>query len=170
MPANFLEFPRELRDRVYGLCLLHLESINPWGGYLRRRELTTGLLLANKAVYQEARFLLYTQNRFDFTTATPEKIASFLETIGRSNADYIQHVYFNFPTFLYLDPKDIALEDDSIAILRSIQSGYTKLRTLTISPYSAYAMELRLDALDYPKIAAEALKLVDTRFRAITSL
>jgi len=31
-------------------------------------------------------------------------------------------------------------------------------------------MELRLDDLDNPKIVTEALKLVDTRFRAISSL
>ena len=170
MPANFLELPRELRDTVYELCLLHLESINPWAGYFQRQELTPGLLLANRTVHQEARFLLYTRNRFDFTMATPENIASFLEKIGRNNADCIRQIYINFPNFLYLDPGDIALEADSIAILTSIQSSCTKLGTLTISPYSTYAMELRLDALDYPKIAAEALKLVDTHFRAITSL
>lgn len=31
-------------------------------------------------------------------------------------------------------------------------------------------MKLKLDALDNPKIVTEALKLVDTRFRAISSL
>jgi hypothetical protein len=31
-------------------------------------------------------------------------------------------------------------------------------------------MALKLDALDYPKIITEALKLVNTRFRAISSL
>ena len=170
MPANFLELPRELRDCVYELCLLHEESINPWAGSFQRQELTPGLLRVNKTVHQEARFLLYSQNRFDCTEASPEDIASFLETIGHNNADCIRQVYINFPDFLYLDPGDIALKDDSIAILTSIQISCTKLRTLTISPYSTYAMELRLDALDYPKIATEALKLVDTRFRAITSL
>jgi hypothetical protein len=94
--------------------------------------------------------------------ATLENIALFLETIGRNNANCIRQVYINFSTFLYLDPGDIALEDDSIAILMSIQSSCTKLRTLTISLYSTYAMKLRLDVLDNPKIAIEALKLVDT--------
>ena len=31
-------------------------------------------------------------------------------------------------------------------------------------------MEVRLEALDYPKIVAEGLALVDARFRAISSL
>ncbi|KAH8586095.1 hypothetical protein B0O99DRAFT_558607, partial [Bisporella sp. PMI_857] len=170
MPANFFELPRELRDRVYEPCLLHLESINSWAGSFQRQELTLGLLFANKTVHYEARFLLYTQNRFDFTMASPENIVSFLETIGRNNADCIRQVYINFPTFLYLDFGDIALENNSIAILTSIQSSCTKLRTLTISSYSIHAMELKLDALNNLKIATEALKLVDTRFRAIKSL
>ena len=41
---------------------------------------------------------------------------------------------------------------------------------LTTSLYSTNAIELKLDALDNPKIVTEALKLVDTRFKAISSL
>ena len=41
---------------------------------------------------------------------------------------------------------------------------------LTTSLYSTNAMELKLDALDNPKIVTEALQLVNTRFRAISSL
>jgi hypothetical protein len=44
------------------------------------------------------------------------------------------------------------------------------LSTPTTSLYSTNAIELRLDNLDNPKIVTEALKLVNTRFRAISSL
>jgi len=44
------------------------------------------------------------------------------------------------------------------------------LSTLTTSLYSTSTIELRLDALDNPKVVTEALKLVNTHFRAISSL
>jgi hypothetical protein len=58
--------------------------------------------------------------------------------------------YLGFPTFLYLDPGDVILEEDSVCILANIQSGCVKLNSLTTSLYSINAMELRLDNLDYP--------------------
>jgi hypothetical protein len=170
MPTNFLSLPSELRNRIYELCLLRQEPIDPWIDYNQRQEPTPGLLCANKTVHCEANSLFYAQNRFDFTTATSENVASFLKTIGRNNADYIQHIRINFPNFLYLDPGDVTLEDDSVGILANIQSSCTNLSTLTMSLYSTNAMELRLDALDNPKIVTETLTLVDTRFRAISSL
>jgi hypothetical protein len=169
MSANFLKLPSELRNRVYELCLLHQEPINPWVDYVQRQELTPGLLRANKTIHREASSLFYAQNRFDFTTTTPEDVASFLGTIGR-NADYIRHVCVNFPKFLYPEPGDVTLEENSIGIVANIQSGCANLSTLTTSLYSTNAMELWLDALDNPKIVTEALLLVNTRFRAISSL
>jgi hypothetical protein len=47
--------------------------------------LTSGLLRA-KTVHCEASSLIYAQNRFDITTASPEDVASVVRTIGR-NAD-----------------------------------------------------------------------------------
>ena len=44
------------------------------------------------------------------------------------------------------------------------------MRTLTTSLNSTNAIEHRLDALDNHKVVTEALKLVDTHFRAIPSL
>jgi hypothetical protein len=170
MPPNFFSLPSELRNRIYELRLVHQEPIDPWVDYNRRQKLTPALLRANKAVHREAGSLFYAQNRFDFTMGTPEDVASFLGQIGRNNADYIRHISINFPKFLYLDPGDVTLEDDSVGILANIQSGCANLSTLTTSLYSTNAMELRLDALDNPKIVLEALKLVDTRFRAISSL
>ena len=170
IPVSFLSLPSELRNRIYALCLLHQECLDPWNDYNRRQELTPGLFRANKTVHREASSLFYAENRFDFTTTTPEDVVSFLGTIGRNNADYIRHIYVNFPIFLCLDPGEITLDDDSISILANIRSGCANLSTLTTSLLSTTAMEIRLDNLDNPKIATEALKLVDTRFRAISSL
>ncbi|TAQ88223.1 hypothetical protein B7494_g3443 [Chlorociboria aeruginascens] len=169
MSANFLKLPGELRNRVYELCLLHQEHIHPWIGYTRQ-EITYGLLRANKAIHREASSVLYGQNCFNFTMATPEDLASFLETIGRKNTDCIRHVYIDFPEFHYLDPEHVILEEGSLAILANIRSGCANLSTLTTSLYSTNAMELRLDALDFPKIISEALELVNTRFQTISSL
>jgi len=170
MSANFLKLPGELRNRVYELCLLRQEPVNPWIDFNLRQELSPGLLRANKTVHREASSLLYAQNRFDFTMATPEDVASFLGTIGRNNADCIRHVCVNFPNLRDLEPGNVTLEEGSDGILANIQSGCANLRMLTTSLYSTYAMELRLDALDNPKIVTEALTLVNTRFRAISSL
>ncbi len=101
---------------------------------------------------------------------TPEDVASFLGQIGRNNADYIRYICVGFPKFLYLDSGDVTLEDDSVGILANIQSGCANLSTLTTSLYSTNAIELRLDALDNPKVVTEALKLVNTYFRGLLSL
>ncbi|KAH6670164.1 hypothetical protein B0J14DRAFT_598013 [Halenospora varia] len=169
MLAKFLKLPSELRNRVYGLCLLLQNPIDPWINYSQRQELTLGLLRANKTVHREASSLFYAQNRFDFTMADPEQIASFLGTIGRNNADYIQHVCVDFPNFHYQEPGGVTLSDGSMSIFASIQSSCANLSTLTAFAYSTETMEDRLEELDNPEIVT-VLKLVDTHFRAILSL
>lgn len=114
--------------------------------------------------------MFYSQNRFDFTGAIPEALASFLEQIGSHSAGCIRHILIDFPEFLYLDPGDVALEESSVNILVSIQSGCANLSTVTTSLNSTNAMECQLDNLEHPNIATEALKLVDAQFRAISSL
>ncbi|KAF2252374.1 hypothetical protein BU26DRAFT_517013 [Trematosphaeria pertusa] len=174
MPTNFLSLPSEVRNDIYEQLLVLQTPVacptHPWLGRSQVRVLTPGLLLANKAVHSEASSLLYAQNRFDFTLCTPEHVASFLEQIGRNNADYIRHIRIDFPDFGYLEPNDVTFEDDSLRILAKIQSDCANLSTLTTSLSSTYAMELRLDALDNFRVVGEALKLVNTRFRAISSL
>ena len=101
---------------------------------------------------------------------TLRDVASFLGQIGPANADYIRHICVGFPEFLDLDPDNVTLEDDSVGILANVQSGCANLRTLATSLDSTNAMEIRLDALDNPKVVTEALKLVNTHFRAISSL
>jgi len=174
--ANFLDLPSELRNQVYGLCLLHQEPIDPqkpifpWIGHNPRLKLTPGLFRTNKKVHLEASSFFYAQNCFNFNKATAEEVALFLGTIGRRNAGYIQHIYLNFPYLRDLEPGNVTLEDHSFKILAKIQSSCTKLSTLTTSLYSTNDMMLKLEALDYPKIVSEALTLVNTHFRAILSL
>lgn len=170
MSVNFFSLPRELRDRIYELVLLHQELIDPWVDYDRRQKLTPKFLHVNRTIHREASSLFYAQNRFNFSMGTPEDVASFLGQIGRNNADYIRHICVGFPEFLCLDPGDVTLEDNSVGILANIRSGCANLSTLTTPLYSTNAMELRLDALDNPKVVTEALKLVNTHFRAISSL
>ena len=131
MLVNFLDLPGELRNRIYELCLLHKEPLALWTGFNHRHELSPGLLRANKTLHHETRSLFYAQNRFDFTIATPKRTASFLQTIGRKNAGYIQHVCVEFPNFYHQEPSDVTLSDDSISIFASIQSSCVNLSTLT---------------------------------------
>ena len=168
--SNFFSLPRELRNQIYELVLLHQEVINPWDCYDLRHKLTLELLNVNKTIHREASWLCYARNRFDFSMGSPEDVASFLGQIGRNNSDCIRHICVGFPKFSYLDSGDITLEDDSFAILANIQSCCTSVSALTTSPDSTNAMELRLDALDSPKVVTEALKLANTHFRAISSL
>src|SRR5882762_3499104 len=96
---NFLSLPGELRNRIYELLVLHQEPINiseylSLPGELRNRiyKLTPGLLRTSKTVHREASSLLYSQNRFDFTEVSLKMAASFLEKIGRINANSIRHI------------------------------------------------------------------------------
>jgi hypothetical protein len=170
MSANFLSLPSEIRNDIYEQLLVLQEPIKVWFGQSQLQALTPGLLRANKTVHLEASSVLYAQNRFDFALCDSEDVTSFLEQIGRNNASYILHICVDFPKFHYLDLHDVTLEDDSVCILAKIQGDCTRLCTLTTSLRSTNAMELKLDALDHPKIVAEALALVDARFRAISSL
>ena len=170
MLPNIFSFPSELRNRIYELLLLYEEPIDPWVNFHQPQKLTPGLFGANKIVNREATSLFYARNCFDFTGRTSEDITLFLKQIGHSNANYIQHICVDFPNFLNLDPDNVTLEDDSSCILTKIQNECVNLSTFKTSLSSTNAMELRLNALDNPKIVSEALKLVDTRFRASSSL
>jgi hypothetical protein len=143
MPANFFSLPGELRNKVYHYLLVRGEPIDPWYG---DHELALNLLCVNKTIQHEANSLLYAQNYFDFTASNSERIARFLNRIGRNNASYIQYICIDFPNIRDLED-DINFEDDSASILAKIQSDCTNLMTLITSPESTYAMEGKLDAL-----------------------
>ncbi|KAL5344435.1 hypothetical protein ACLOAV_010695 [Pseudogymnoascus australis] len=168
--TNFLDLPGELRNRIYELCLLHKEPLALWTGFNQRRELSPGLLRANKAVHHEAVSLFYARNRFDFTIATPKRIALFLQTIGRKNAGHIQHLYVDFPKFSYQEPGDATLSDDSTSIFSSIQGSCANLSTLTAFVDSVLYIEFALYGLDNPESISKLLKLVDDLFKATSPL
>lgn len=133
-------------------------------------QLTTGLFRASKTVHHEATSLFYGQNRFDFTGTNSENLALFLKHIGSHNAACIRDIEIDFPNFLYLDPGNVTLDESSVSILANIQSSCANLRTLKTSLDSTDDMEYRLDYLEHFKVATEALKLVNTHFRAIPSI
>lgn len=170
MPSNFFSLPRELRNQIYELVLLHPEDIDPTSRYGQSHGLTPGLLRVNKAFHCEASAMLYAQNRFDFDSEIRGTVAQFLGQIGQANAGSMQHIIIEFPRFQNLKSGDVSLDDDGFGILTDIQNSCINLSTLTTSLYSTNAMELQLDSLDNPKAAAEALELVNTHFRAISSL
>lgn len=166
MSISFLTLPRELRDKIYEFCLSHEELICPWGGFYEK-ELSSGLILTSKTINREASMVLY-RNRFDFTNITLEGVTSFLEKIGR-NVDYIQHVCIDFPRFRDLEMGTVAIEDNDSYVLASIQSNCINLKTLTTFQGNMKSTKFNLIGLN-PKIAPEALALVDSSFRAIASL
>jgi hypothetical protein len=156
MALTFLSLPSEIRNEIYGLLLLHQSSIRPWGDRcLPQQTRTPGLFRANKTVHREATPLFYGQNRFDFTLGHVG-IASFLEKIGRDNAGYIRH--------------NISLEYESVRFLTKIQSHCTNLGVITVPFPRIYDLDFALGRLGNPKIVTEVLKLVDTSFRAGSSL
>jgi hypothetical protein len=166
--AGFLDLPSEVRNMIYELLLLQSTPINPWPDV--RHDLTTGLFCASQTVHREATSLFYGHNQFDLTDASSETLASFLEQIGSRNAGFIRNIMIDFPDFSHLDPGDIALDEKSISTLNSIQHNCTDVTTLTTSLYSTDAMEHRLENLEHFGVTSEALKLVNTRFNAISSL
>ncbi|KAI0401990.1 hypothetical protein F4802DRAFT_578043 [Xylaria palmicola] len=167
-PASFFVLSSELRNEIYELVLLHEEPINPWDWGIR--ELTPGLFRVNKAIHTEACSLFYSGNHFDLTAVAQEEIARFLRQIGSANAGYIRHIIIHFPEFLSFDPGHVALKDDSVDMLATIQSSCTSLRTLRTSLYTTNAMEVELGGLENHELASEALDLVGNHLKAIASL
>ncbi|KPA37432.1 hypothetical protein FLAG1_09755 [Fusarium langsethiae] len=167
-PVSFLCLPGELRNTIYEIVLLQSDLVDPWSRW--GPQISTGLFRVTKTVHREASLLFYSQNRFDFVGCDTEKLSSFLRQIGTRNASSIRHIVIDFPEFLYLDPGDVTIEEESVSILGNILSSCTGLSTLRTALDSTSNMELRLDNLDHFKVATEALYLVNTHFRAIPSL
>ena len=168
--TSFLDLPSEIRNAIYELCLLHQGPIrSPFAEDYPVHGLTPGLLQVNKTVHREASSFLYSQNFFDLTDAIHEAdVAWLLGKIGCTNAGYIQHIITVFPEFDKLESEDVTLEQNSIDIFRKLKSGCTSLRTLTLSPESTTEVLVKLDALNYPKVAIEALTLADNLLRSDT--
>jgi hypothetical protein len=179
---SFFEFVIEIRLKIYSELLIHSEPIVFVADYgppspplfrNQRAGLCPALLRANKKVYSEASSLLYSNNRFRFPDifistpcpTTSPHIAPFLHQIG-SQASLIRHVCISFPTFDDIRHDRAMLHEAHIKNLELIRDTCTSLTTLELllPPDSANY------AFDDSPITAEALGLLDTRFKAILSL
>jgi hypothetical protein len=167
--TNFFSLPSELRNKIYELVLVHDEPIDPCGVYWPS-ESPNGLFRVSKTIHREATSFFYAQNCFDLSWSSVERINAFFKQIGRTNASYIRHIRIEFPSFPNLDTHHIVLDSNSVRILQKLQTDCVKLRTLTTSPDSTNDMEVRLEALNNPKIVREVLKLVNARFKSFSSL
>lgn len=100
-----------------------------------------------------------------YTYETPYAIlTSFLEYI------VLRRICIPFPTFDDYHARSVTLQKDSIRTMELICDKCTNLAILETTLEATAAVELSIDSLDNPRAAAEALALVDTRFKAISSL
>ena len=164
IPANFLNLPSELRNTIYELCLVPKRPLKPWD--TTQKKPAASLLRVNRAVHREARFVFYGQNRFDFSSTPPARVASFLETIGRNNAECIQHINIHFPNFDYPNLGSVTLGRRWKDTLANIERACSDLRTLTIP---SHCMDEVLGQLD-PEVTTEYFTLVNSHLRAIPSI
>lgn len=179
---NISDIAREIRLKIYSELLVLSEPIvfvavyGPSSRPLfrsKRDGLCPALLRINKRILSEANTLLYSNNRFQFPeifTSTPSAtdsahIAPFLHQIG-SQASHIRHICIPFPSFDYPQPDSARLHEVHIKNLDLVRDTCTSIRTLEllVSPDCAnYALS------DSP-ITAEALDLLNTHFKNISSL
>lgn len=172
MSFSFFSLPRETRDQVYELVMVHQfplkVRIPPWAN--PRLHLTPGLLRASKTIHSEASSLFYAQNRFDFTSKTSRAVIRFLGKIGPSNAEKIRHILVDFPKFSDVCQGDFTPCEESVSILNNIQSSCTNLSTLTTSRTSTFFMAYTVEWLGDPEIITGTLEMINTHFRAIPSV
>ncbi|OBT46512.1 hypothetical protein VE00_03338 [Pseudogymnoascus sp. WSF 3629] len=174
---NFFGFPIEIRLMIYPELLVHSEPIDfvvdygppsPHQFRLRRYGLSPALLRVNKALHSEASPFLYSNNRFRFSdifTSTPSAtysahIAPFLGQIG-SQARLIRHICMTFPTFDDYQHGRARLHEAHIKNLDLIRDTCITTLELLILPDCA---------LNDSPVVAEALDLLDARFKTISSL
>ncbi|KAF5872911.1 uncharacterized protein Bfra_008188 [Botrytis fragariae] len=168
MSTNILSLPRELRNKIYEELLVCESSIEidsqlrflPW-------DLTQGLLFTCRTIHGEATSVFYSQNIFEFDLWNAQ---GFLNKIGPINASSMRHIAITFPSFYHLEPSNIELEVGDSQGLSKIQNDCTRLITLETDLEGTNTWQTKLDELDNLNIVAEALALVNSRFRAIPSL
>ncbi|KAL1856894.1 hypothetical protein VTK73DRAFT_8208 [Phialemonium thermophilum] len=176
-PLTFLDLPGEIRNMIYELvvlCPVPILVLNKPGLDLQARILrlakyAPSLLRASRAVHAEAASLFYGRNCFNLSTqaSVPQL---FLEQIGRVNAGYIRHVHIEFPRIRGLEAGPARLSTEACAVLDSLQSHCVNLRRITTSQASTAVRLTVLVAMHGAQATAEAVALVDARFRAIPSL
>jgi hypothetical protein len=143
----------------------------------KRYGLCPAVLRVNKRVQCEARPLLYSSNRFRFSDLEPTPrldtksavLASFLSQIERQNASFLRYVCIYFPAFDDYRPGTAMLQEDSIKTLELIRDNCTDIAMLETSLRDTFQLEYADHMLHSSLIAAEALDLLDARFKAIIS-
>jgi hypothetical protein len=178
---GFFDIATEIRLKIYSELLIASVPIEfvadrgtPSPPLVRSRKdgLQPAILRTSRQVYSEAVSLLYSKNRFRFpeaygsTPSTPGRahFAPFFEQIG-SQASLIHHICIPFPTFKYPVPDGPKLYKVHMDSLELIRKTCTKLKTLELlipPEHCNYALS------DFP-IAAEALNILNTQFKAINS-
>jgi hypothetical protein len=196
MLLNFSSFPSEIQNQIYEELLVLSEPIiiemategsrsirgvlpntNNWLTW-GKLGLCPAILLANKQIHREATSLLYSMNCFrvgalgsSYTYETPySTLTSFLDRIGSQNASFLCRICIAFPTFDDYHTGSVTLQEDSIRALELIRDKCTNLAILETSLETTAVVGLSIDSLNNPSAAAEALALVDMRFKAIPSV
>lgn len=131
---------------------------------------SSAILFTSKKVHSEGSRVLYSRNCFGLHGSQPETLTWFLDLIGTQNASFLRHISIDFPNFDSLHMGEVTLQKESVQALKLIQNKCTNINTLELSLESTTEMEYTIDARDSPRIAAEALALADSHFRAISSL
>lgn len=178
---NFSNIAVEIRLRIYSELLVNPEPINFIASYgppsppLRRCQrdgLYPAVLCVSRMMHREASPVLYSSNCFRFpevftTLSAPASahIGPFLNQIG-SHARLIRHICIPFPTFDYPLPAKAILHEAYIKNLEIIRDIYTGIQTLELLVPPEHCNY----ALSHYTIAAEALNLLDIRFKSIPSL
>ena len=175
---NFSNTTVEIRLQIYSELLVHSGPIDFVADYgppsprlfrCQRVGLCPAVLRVSRMMHREASPLLYSSNCFRFpevfTRPPSAHISPFLNQIG-SHARLIRHICIPFPTFDYPLPASAVLHEVHIKNLELIRDTCTGIQTLELS----VPPENCDYALSQPEIAAEALNLLDTRFKSIPSL
>ncbi|KAL2047868.1 hypothetical protein ABVK25_011277 [Lepraria finkii] len=178
---NFSKIAIEIRLKIYSELLVHSGPIDYIADYgppsppLFRRQrdgLCPAVLRVSRIMHGEASPLLYSSNCFPFpevfttpSAPTSTHIGPFLDQIG-SHGRLIRHICIPFPTFDYPQPARAILHEAHIENLELIRDTCAGIRTLELLGPPEHCNY----ALSHSAIAAEALNLLDTRFKSIPSL
>jgi hypothetical protein len=185
--VNFFNFAAEIRLKIYEELLVLSEPITfithqdpswPPLSLSKKYGLCPALLRANKRVHREASPLLYSSNHFIFSNLEPTHrldtksafLASFLSQIEHQNASFLRHVCIDFPIFDDYRPGTAVLQEDSSKTLELIRDNCTGIAILETSLRDTFELECADYTVDCSPIAAEALDLLDARFKVISSL
>ncbi len=181
MKMGFLDVATEIRLQIYSELLVSSDPVefiadfsSPSPPLFRSRKLglCPAILGVCRKVYNEARPLLYSNNRFRFpgkvgsTPSVPDQahIAPFLNQIG-SQVRLLHHICIPFPNFEDTKTERAELESVHIENLELIRRTCTNIKTFKLLvPYDY------IYAHDNWTITSEALELLDTRLKTMPSL